>query len=239
MSSALSYPVSSIRGLSSPEAQALKAAGVATTAQLLATASSPARERALAVKAGVPHATVREAVNRADLQRVKGIGPATADLFEHAGVNSAKELALRNAESLRKTLAKFIDGHPDLGYRLPSPVTVASLVQKARELDSVYGDGAPSPARATKELKSAVVGWYVKNWQHLPPGAQDGFGAQMAVKAAGFTQVTDPEDNPGGHDLAAHVIFRHPDVVFPGSDRAWYVVFDRATGQHLETYDFN
>ena len=43
-------------------------------------------------------------------------------------------------------------------------------------------------------------------------------------------QHSDPEEDPHGHDLSKFIVFRHPDVVFPGSDIAWFGAYDRATG---------
>ena len=77
---------------------------VVSMKELLEAAKTPSEERALTKKAGLPTSAVREAVNRADLLNVKGIGKAMADLFENAGVNSAKELAQRNPDALLKTL---------------------------------------------------------------------------------------------------------------------------------------
>src|SRR5262245_8553983 len=101
-----SVPISSLRGVSPAEASALQGVGIPTTAALLAAAGEPRAERALAKRAGLPADRVREAVNRADLIQVPGIGPATADLFENAGVESTKELALRNPEHLAQAIAE-------------------------------------------------------------------------------------------------------------------------------------
>lgn len=234
-----SYSLGLLRGLTAAEVSRLKKSGIDSTAELLAVTGTTHQERALAKKVGISHARIREAVNRADLVRVSGIGPATADLFENAGVNSAKELAQRNAQSLAATLAKYVDAHPELNYRLPSPTTVASLIAKAKVVAEQTGEGPATTARATKYLKMEVVRWYLDHGQNLPPGANNGFEAQVSVKPQHFSEVTDPEDNPHGHDLAKFKLFRHPDVVFPGSDRAWFVVFERATGKFVEAYDFN
>lgn len=127
-----SLPLSSVKSLSSSDAAALKRIGIDSTKELLAAAKSPTEERALAKKAGISTAAVREAINRADLLNVKGIGKSMADLFENAGVNSAKELAQRNPDALVKTLKAYVQAHPDQGSWLPSSAAIKSVVENAK-----------------------------------------------------------------------------------------------------------
>lgn len=156
-----SVSLSSIRTLSSSDVSRLREAGIKTTGDLLSNAMDEKAERALAKKAGLPVATVREAVNRADLLRVNGIGPSSADLFENAGVNSVKELAQRNADALRKSLAAYLAKHPDVQARLPSPTTVASLVARAKELTS--SSGGVSTADQARPIASTALHQYIDN----------------------------------------------------------------------------
>jgi hypothetical protein len=233
------YALSQVRGLTAEEVARLSKQGIRNTADLLVAAPTPSKERSLATRAGVAPAQVREAVNRADLMRVRGIGSATADLFENAGVNSAAELSYRNANSLAQGLVKYAEAHPEQKYRPPGAATVSTLVERARQTVAAAGPGAPSPAVVAKHLKIAVVSWYVKNADALPPGAQTSFAAQMAVTAAKVAEVKDPEDDPFRHDLAKFQVFSHSDVVFPGSGRVWYAAFERGTGKFVEAYSWN
>ena len=131
----VSKSLSSIRSLTTAERSALKKIGIDDTAELLKAAKSG--EKALATKAGISTDSVREAVNRADLLQIKGMGASRADLFENAGVNSSNELSHRNAAALRKTLEKFAKDHPGLNIHLPSPTTIGSLIDKAKGLAPV------------------------------------------------------------------------------------------------------
>lgn len=131
-----SYSLSLVRGLTAAEVTRLKKAGVDSTAELLAATSTRYAEQKLARSTGVTLDRMREAVNRADLMRVSGMGAARADLFENAGINSAKELAQRNPATLAAVLERYVKAHPELNYRLPSPTTVASIVANAKSLAS-------------------------------------------------------------------------------------------------------
>ncbi|MBI5544061.1 MAG: DUF4332 domain-containing protein [Deltaproteobacteria bacterium] len=148
--STIAKPLTTIRTLTAAERSALKKAGIDDTAELLAAAKTPKDEKALAKRAGVSVTSVREAVNRADLMRV-GLGAARADLFENAGINSAAELAQRNAASLRGVLERFAKANPELDVHLPSPKTIASLIAKAKELD------APAPAGPIDDAAAGAI----------------------------------------------------------------------------------
>lgn len=70
-------------------------------------------------------------------------------------------------------------------------------------------------------------------------GANDLAGARAAVQSSLVEEVTDVEEDPFAHDFGTTIVFRHPDVVYPGSDIVWFGAYDRATGGLLEVYDFN
>ncbi|MGC4122257.1 MAG: DUF4332 domain-containing protein [Myxococcales bacterium] len=148
--------LSNIRSLTTAERSALKKIGIKDTASLLDAAKGG--EKALATKAGISTDSVREAVNRADLLQVKGLSAKSADLFENAGVNSAKELAHRNADSLRKVLEKFAEDHPALDIHLPSPKTIGSLIEKAKSLEVVTPPSTtPVDEAKARELAGAAL----------------------------------------------------------------------------------
>ena len=130
-----SYSLSVVRGLTAGDVGKLKRAGIDSTRKLLtATARGARAEHALATSTGISLWKLREAVKRADLLRISGLGPKTALLFEAAGVGSARDLAKARSERLVAALARYVDSHPQLRCRLPSPTTVASLVARAQKL---------------------------------------------------------------------------------------------------------
>lgn len=120
-----------LKGLTAAEVRAFKQQGITNNEQLLDKAKTRGEVTKLARATGLSATRVKEAVNRADLVRLEGLGPATADLFENAGVNSVKELAQRNPASLHKTLADYARRNPALSVREPSESQVKALVTKA------------------------------------------------------------------------------------------------------------
>lgn len=152
-----SVSLSEVRSLTTTDREKLKDAGVTNTGKLLDAAKTATAERALAKKVGVSTDAVREAVNRADLLRLTGIGASSADLFENAGVNSVKELARRNPEALAKVLSDYLSKHPELSTRLPSPKTVATLVERAKSIDAP----ALTTADQARPIAAAAVHKYI------------------------------------------------------------------------------
>ena len=203
-------PLSSVKSLSSAEAAALKRVGIDNTKELLEAASSTTAERALAKKAGLSTTAVREAVNRADLLNVKGVGKATADLFENAGVNSAKELAQRNPVALAKSLEAFVKSHPDQGRWLPSSATIKTLVENARPFVAVVANWSDAQSRAQTAMSKhldevlfsshpdgAVFRTAILEWR--TPADRAAFKQQMR---AGVTQYLNVELLPGAQSGA-------------------------------------
>ncbi len=154
-----SHPTSlaQLRGLTASEVGALKRAGITNNVQLLDAAKTRAQEQKLAKQTGITSTRVREAVNRADLVRIDGIGPAAADLFENAGVNSVKELAQRNPSSLHEALVKYAASRSELGYQVPSESTVMSLVTKAQAAT------APAPVKSPEEQGADALHSHIDN----------------------------------------------------------------------------
>lgn len=140
-------PLSTLRGPTADEVRRLERAGIRDTAALVRAAPSTSREQKLARAVGIPLGRLREAVNRADLVQVKGVGPATADLLENAGVNSAKELAQRNPKTLATVLERYAQSHRELNERAPDARTVAVLVERARALYDTTAVGSLEQAK--------------------------------------------------------------------------------------------
>jgi hypothetical protein len=95
----------------------------------------------------------------------------------------------------------------------------------------------PEPATIAADLKKHLVGWYQQHG--VPAGANTLAQAQAAVDVNLINRIGLAEEDPLGHDLEKFFVFMHPDVVFPGSDRRWFVVYDRVWGKLADAYDFN
>jgi hypothetical protein len=144
-------PLSQLRGLTAAEVTRLKSQGISNNEQLLAKTGTRSAEQKLARASGISLGRMREAVNRADLVRLDGIGPAAADLYENAGVNSVKELAQRNPASLHAALVKYAASRPELGYQVPGAEQVKAAVTKAAAV------GSPAPVRTPQQVAAAAL----------------------------------------------------------------------------------
>jgi predicted flap endonuclease-1-like 5' DNA nuclease len=121
-------------GLPTRDATKLRKNGVRTTDSLLRVAATKTGRRSLAGKTKLSERDVLGWVNRADLMRVKGIGPEYADLLEVAGVDTVKELRTRNPENLLETMTE-LNARKRLVRRLPTSGMVDDWIAAARDLD--------------------------------------------------------------------------------------------------------
>lgn len=97
----------------------------------------------------------------------------------------------------------------------------------------------PSLDQVAADFRAGLVGWYADNAGNLD-GANTLAQAQAAVSVAGLGEVQLTADDPNGHDTTRFWIFRHTeDVVFPGSDTAWFLAYSKQTGELVELYNFN
>lgn len=125
-----------IEGVGDVYAQKLKAAGVSSTAALLAQGSTPKGRQELAEKAEVSGKLILEWVNHVDLFRIKGVGEEYADLLEEAGVDTVPELAQRKAENLLEKMAA-VNEDKKLVRRLPVLSQVVDWIEQAKQLPRV------------------------------------------------------------------------------------------------------
>ena len=125
--------VGKLRGLTLEMKGRLNDTGIFTSDQLLDAARTPAQRKELATKVGVEAGDILEAVNRADLARVKGIAGIFSDLLEHAGVDTVKELATRNTDNLHAKLAE-VNAEGKFAGRAPNLPEVKSWVEQAKGL---------------------------------------------------------------------------------------------------------
>jgi hypothetical protein len=97
---------------------------------------------------------------------------------------------------------------------------------------------APSPAKLVSDFRSFLGGYYAQHGADLS-GANTLAQARAAVAADHFERITAEDGDPNAHDLSTVAVFRHPDVVWPGSDTAWFAAYDLASHKLIEIYDFN
>ncbi len=117
----MSNKITEIKGMDADSAAKLAAANINSTQDLIDHASTTKQRNDLAKQTGLDAKVLTEWLNRADLMRLKGVGPEMSNLLEECGVDSCKELQHRKAENLQAKLketndAKKITHHaPTLG----------------------------------------------------------------------------------------------------------------------------
>ena len=129
--------IEEIEGVGPAYAEKLRAAGVATTDQLLERGAKPSGRQAIAEATGISATLILEWVNHADLWRLNGVGSEYSDLLEAAGVDSPAELAQRNAASLAQTFQDLDAARPNWIRQIPSEATIAGWIEQAKGLPKV------------------------------------------------------------------------------------------------------
>ena len=114
---------------------AFENAGIDTMEQLLAAGSTKPGIKALAQRTQLSEREILSWVNRADLQRIKGIGQEYNDLLEAAGVDSVKNLGCILPSSLFSKLVQ-LNRQENYVRRMPSEKMVTSWVMRAKQLSS-------------------------------------------------------------------------------------------------------
>lgn len=128
--------IADIEGIGPAYAEKLSGAGIGTLEALLEKGKTPRGREELETATGISGTLLLKWVNRADLDRVKGVGAQYADLLEHAGVDSVPELAQRNAANLAAKMAE-VNEAKNLVNRAPSESEVQGWIDHAKELGRV------------------------------------------------------------------------------------------------------
>ena len=126
----MSYPISKIDGLVPQSAARLKAVGIRTTEGLLKYAGTAKARKALSAKTGIGEQQLLEWANTAAIMSVKGISTGKAGLIRATGVNTVRELAMRNPGRLAQAM-KDINDKKKLLRVLPSERSLARLIENA------------------------------------------------------------------------------------------------------------
>ncbi len=125
--------ITRIEGLGAADADRLRRAGIRTAERLLAAGGTRQGRAAIAADCTVGEAQVLEWVNRADLMRVRGIGPGYSELLEQAGVDTVKELATRRPDHLHAACLE-VSATKGVIRRVPSAGDVERWVAHAKTL---------------------------------------------------------------------------------------------------------
>lgn len=129
----MTYSLSEIEGLTAYSASKLKSLGIRTTEALLEAARTAKGRKELSAKTGISEQQLLEWANFSDHMRIPGIGRAKIELIRAAGVNTVRELGLRNPTRLASSM-KEANTKRKLLRAMPSEKSVELLVEQARKL---------------------------------------------------------------------------------------------------------
>jgi predicted flap endonuclease-1-like 5' DNA nuclease len=127
--------IEEVEGIGEGAGGTLRAAGIATTDDLLMAAASAGGRNRVSAATGISEQQLLKWVNRVDLMRIPGVGSEYSDLLEAAGVDSPAELAQRNAANLAQTFQELDAARPNWIRRLPSQGTVEEWIAAAKNLE--------------------------------------------------------------------------------------------------------
>ena len=122
-----------IKGITAEVSGKLAEQGILDRQSLLAKGTTLEDRRALARATALSERELLAYANRADLQRVKGVGREYSDLLELAGVDTVKELRTRKPENLHKALVEA-NQEKSIVQRLPTLAQVVAWVEFAKTL---------------------------------------------------------------------------------------------------------
>ena len=122
-----------IEGVGPVLGEKFNSAGVADTDSLLDKGCTKAGRKEIAAATGISESRVLTFVNMADLFRISGVAGEYAELLVCSGVDTVKELKMRNAANLAEKLAE-VNGEKKLTRKVPSEKTVEGWIKQAGEL---------------------------------------------------------------------------------------------------------
>lgn len=125
--------IENIEGIGAKLGGTFRSAGVRSVAELLDKGADRKGRRSLALSTGLSETRILKCVNMADLFRVNGVASQYAELLEHAGVDTVKELARRDAGNLADEMAR-VNGERKLVRRPPGAIVVEGWVSQAKKL---------------------------------------------------------------------------------------------------------
>jgi predicted flap endonuclease-1-like 5' DNA nuclease len=125
--------IAKIEGIGAAYADKLRAAGIISVQDLLEKGAQRGARAKLAADTGISEKLVLKWVNMADLFRIKGIGSQYAELLERSGVDTVRELAQRNATTLRAKMTE-VNTSTKLVRQTPSERSVVAWIAEAKQL---------------------------------------------------------------------------------------------------------
>jgi predicted flap endonuclease-1-like 5' DNA nuclease len=132
----MSYKIQEIEGIGPSYAEKLMVAKIKTTNDLLKYCCDAKGRVSVSARTGVGEPQLLKWANMADLMRVSGIGSEFSELLEAAGVDTVKELRMRNADNLSEKMRE-VNAARRLTRTTPSAKTVQKWISHAAGLSPV------------------------------------------------------------------------------------------------------
>lgn len=126
----MAYRLTELSIITDRIASVLKEAGIADSEELLLAVTGPGGVKALAEQTGIDARLIGEIAERADIMRVRGIGPAYVELLEHAGVRALTDVAASSSDDLYARISKAAETYGIT--RIPRTDEVAAWIENAK-----------------------------------------------------------------------------------------------------------
>ena len=130
----MSKSIEAIEGIGPTYGEKLGAAGINTTADLLAKCGAKGGRAATAESTGISEKLILSWTNKADLMRINGVGEEYSDLLEASGVDTVKELKHRVPENLAAKMAE-VNEEKNLTRRVPNADEITKWVEEAKTME--------------------------------------------------------------------------------------------------------
>lgn len=132
----MAYKIEQIEGVGEVFGEKLRAAGIATTDDLLAKCAKKSGRTKLAAETGISEKLILRWSNHADLFRIKGVAGQFAELLEAAGVDTIKEFRHRVAANLQPKMEE-VNAAKNLCNRVPSVKEIEKMIEQAKTLEPI------------------------------------------------------------------------------------------------------
>ncbi len=130
----MSYPIQEVQGIGPAYSEKLAGAGIKNTSDFLTLCCDKKGRTTIASKTEISESLILTWANQADLMRISGIGPQFAELLQASGVDTVKELKMRNSANLATKMAE-VNGAKNLAKSVPAPTMISDWIEKAKSTE--------------------------------------------------------------------------------------------------------
>ncbi len=132
----MGYKIQEIEGIGPSYATKLAEASVRTTTDVLKKCCDAKGRAEVSQRTGISEGQLLKWANMADLMRIKGVGSEYSELLEAAGVDTVKELRMRNPENLAQKMRE-VNQVKRLSRATPGVKSVEKWVAQASRMNPV------------------------------------------------------------------------------------------------------